>query len=291
MPQYTDSRITPFYPPEELKPDADFTQILDECFNWASEQGEKSRREIIKTGHTMPISNESLRHIKTIISNRITDTSEKDRVLRWHMLLHLAERIEQNRVDANEMIDGLKKSPSPLLNNADITENTKYPLESLTGLDPDSFLSDSNIRLLLQAWLGLFESLIPDAEPLLITDRRIYEYLNEKCEGLCSSLENNDVVTFKSPLFNESMKNDVSASENLIGDDICSILISDKSRQEKIEEIKKVTDDFQSEYQSENSAGYILYSILLVKMPEKPENDPFINFLAKRSLIFAELKA
>ncbi len=284
FPQFTDSRITTYFPPEELKPEADFNLILDECFNWASEQGEKSRREIIKTGHMLPVSSESLRHIKTVISNRLTDTSEKDRVIRWHMLLLLADRIEANRADANELLEGLKKSPSPLLNNADLTENTKYPLETLTGIDPDSFLTDTNIMRLLQAWYGLFGSLIPDSEPLLITDRRIYEYLLDECEGMESSLENREAITFKCPVFEDNTQRD-----DYAGNNICDILMSDKSWQDKLTEINAVSDDFQKKYQSEISAGYILYSIFLFQTPVKPEAGSFFKFISGRPLVFAEL--
>ena len=114
LPEYRDSReIITSYPPENLKPDADFNGLLDECFRWAYEQGEKSRKEIIKTGHTNPTSNESLRHIKNILSNRISNTSEQEMILRWHMLLHLANRLEKNRHDANQMLEKLKRKPSP----------------------------------------------------------------------------------------------------------------------------------------------------------------------------------
>lgn len=287
-------KIFGIYPPEEFKPETDFNLLLDECFNWVYEQGEKSRKEIIKTGHIDPTSNESLRHIKTILASRTSDTSEKDMIFRWHLLLHLANRLEEHRNEANRMIEDLKKKPSPLLHNADLTENTQYPLENLTGIDPEFLLNDYNIKMLSRAWHGLFSSLIDEADMLLTIDRRIFDYLSAECDILCNNhgLKKSDVISFKSPLFKRQNRNSEKPHNDIaIGDDIRNIVISDIKQEDKALELTKLTEGFESIFEPEIGVKYILFSILLFQPSEKSvvKNDPFLKFLSGRTLIFAQL--
>ncbi len=290
MPEYVDNmEITASYPPEDYKPEADFDALLNECFNWAYEQGEKSRKEIIKTGHINPTSNESLRHIKTILANRISDTSEKDMILRWHMLLHLANRLEENRNDANRMLENLKKQPSPLLNNADLTENTRYPLENLRDIDPDIFLNDANMKRLLRAWHGLFNRIIDPDDMLLTIDRRIFDYLSDECDIFKNDLKNPEIVSFKSPLFKDT---DIKGTEITIGNDIRDIVFSDLRQEDKIIALKNLTTEFESASQSAPMDRYISFSMFLFRSSEKPEEaDSFIGFFSGRAIILAEIYA
>ena len=291
FPEYIESsEIITLYPPEELKPETDFNMLLDECFKWAYEQSEKSRKEIIKTGHTNPTSNESLRHIKTILSNRISDTSEKDMILRWHMLLHLAIRLEENRNDANRMLENLNKKPSPLLHNADLTENTRYPLENLRGIDSDFFINDTNIKMLLGAWYGLFNSLIHNGDMLLTIDRRIFDHLSDEWDNLNnnSDLKNPAIISFKCPMFKSA---DIKIREITIGDYIQNIVKSEETPEDKIIALKKLTSEFESMFQAESEHNHILFSLLLFRPAEKSEeviNAPVLKFLSGRALIFAE---
>lgn len=291
VPEYAgNSEITTLNPPEEFKPEADFNMLLDECFNWAYEQSEKSRKEIIKTGHIDPTSNESLRHIKSIISNRISDSSQKDMVVRWHMLLHLAGRLEQNRSEANRMLENLNKKPSPLLHNADLTENTQYPLENLRGIDSEFFINDTNIKMLLRAWHGLFNSLIDNDDLLLTVDRRIFDHLSDEWDILNnnSGLKNPGIITFKCPMLKRV---DIKSTEITIGDDIRNIAKSESTPEDKIIALKKVTSEFESAFQSESVDNHILFSLQLFQPAENPEEvikDPVLKFLSERTLIFAE---
>ena len=293
IPEYVDNRqIIASFPPEEFKQDADFNMLLNECFSWAYEQEEKSRKEIIKTGHTNPTSNESLRRIKTILANRISDTSQKDMIIRWHMLLHLANRLEENRNDANRMLEDLKKKPSPLLDNADLTENTKYPLENLRGLEPEFLINDTNIKLLLRAWHGLFNSRIDKGDILLTVDRRIFVYLSEEWYSSCfKDLKTPEIVTYKSPLFNRA---DTDSAELKMGNNIRNIVSSEITPEDKIITLKKLTSEFEARFREKTADNYILFSILFFQPPEKldlGENDSFLNFLSGRMLIFAEKNA
>jgi hypothetical protein len=294
VPGCTDNRdIITVYPPEEYKPEADLNALLGECYGWAYEQGEKSRKEIIKTGHTVPTSNESLRHIKTVLASRISDTSEKDTILRWHMLLHLANRLEENRADANKMIENLKKKPSPLLDNADLTESTRYPLENLRGIDSDSFINDAIVKLLVRAWHGLFNSMIDKGDMLLTFDRHIFDHLSAEWDiyNDIHHLKNPGVVSFKSPLFKRS---NIKIEGLTIGIDIRNIVVSDLKLDDKIVTLAKLTAGFESMFKKVTMDSHILFSILLFQAPENPEwvrNYPLLEFLSGRALVFAETHA
>lgn len=294
IPAYADNKeIFALYPPEELKPDADFNMFLDECFAWAYEQSEKSRKEIIKTGHINPTSSESLRHIKTILSNRISDTSEKDMILRWHMLLHLANRLEENRNDANRLIENLKKKPSPLLNNADLTESTQYPLENLREIGPEFFITDANIKLLLRAWHGLFNNLVDKGDMLLTVDRRIFEHVSMEWNSYNNNedLRPPEIISFKGTPFKRS---GIKSAEVTIGNDIQDVVLSDTKEEDKIIELKNLTSEFESFFQTETEDSQILFSLMLFHPAEKFREfdiDPFLKFLSGRALLLAEIDA
>ncbi len=290
VPEYVDNReIIASYPPEDYKPEADFDRLLDECFNWAYEQGEKSRKEIIKTGHTSPTSNESLRHIKTILTSSISDSSERDMILRWHMLLHLANRLEENRSDANRMLENLKKYPSPLLDNADLTENTRYPLENLREMTPEAFINDANIKQLLKAWHGLFNSLTDKGDILLTIDRPVFDCLSEECNIYNNDLSAPEIVSFKSPLFKRS---DINSAEITLGNDVHNIVSSNMEQADKIAALKKLTTEFETMYQASPMEKHINFSIFFFRSPEKPEEkESFIRFLSGRAIIFAQINA
>ncbi|MBN2419720.1 MAG: hypothetical protein JXL81_10075 [Deltaproteobacteria bacterium] len=288
IPEYADNKdIIPLYPPERFKPDTDFNILLNDCFNWAYEQGEKSRKEIIKTGHTTPTSSESLRHIKTILANRISDTSEKDMILRWHMLLHLADRLEKNINDANMMLENLKNRPSPLLNNADLTENTRYPFENLSLISPDFLINDKNLKQLLGAWHGLFNSMIDEGDMLLTLDRLIFDHLADEWDNVNNNIGRNnpDIIVFRSPIFKDK-KESIS-----IGDDIGRIIKSNLKHKDRIAAIKEITSDLESRHKEKDMGKQILFSIMFFKPPEileKVEKDSFLKFLSGRALILAE---
>ena len=87
--------IKALYPAEDLKPDISFGDTLNDCLNWLEEQGEKSRVELVKAGAGKVSSEESLYQIRNLLAGREPDVpTEKNFTNRWHLLIHLAGRIE-----------------------------------------------------------------------------------------------------------------------------------------------------------------------------------------------------
>ncbi len=295
VPEVVDDRdITASFPPEGLRPETDINQLLNEYLNWAYEQGEKSRREIVKAGYTNPASSESMRRIRTILTSRISDTSEKDINLKWHMLLHLKKRFEEQRHDANSMLEGLKNRPSPLLNNADLTERTKYPFENLTEISQESLLSNDNIKLLLRAWHGLFSSLIDEKDLLMTIDRRIIDRISEAWDISCgnSGQKQAGIVTFKGPFLKKTGMGVQYLRDITIGDNIRNIVISNMTQGEKISALTNLAKEFESIYQYEFTNNYILFSIIIFQSYVKSREiitDSFLKFLSGRTLLFAEI--
>jgi hypothetical protein len=217
-PEYADdTEIIISYPPKELRPTVDINLILGECYNWAYERGEKSRNEIIKTS-SGPVSDESLTSIRNILAGRaLTDASEKDMTIRWHLLLQLADRFEVHRKEANRMIEAIRKRRSPLFNHADLTDRTIYPLETIEGMNTESFVSDNNVRQLLKAWHSLFGGYIGDDDILFIIDRSVFNYLLNEYEVFSNNidLKNDKIFTFKIPLLQENGPNE-DAEEDIL---------------------------------------------------------------------------
>jgi hypothetical protein len=280
-----DTEIQVLYPPEELRPAEDINIMLDECYRWAKEQGEKNRNEICKTANSVPVSDESIHSIKTIISGRASAArvSDKEMTIRWHMLLHLADRFEGQRKEANRMLETLRKRRSPLFNHADLTDKTLYPFETLKGMDAEAFVKDSNLRQLLKAWHGLFGGYTGDGDMLLSIDRTVFDYLLNECECFCNNnnLYSPMVFSFKAPLFKEKGELDNA------GEDIRTLLSEIRSK-EALSVVMDVLKGYESRHCTGPNTCHILFTALYMDA-DTVNNDPFLMLFSDRIIIHAEI--
>jgi hypothetical protein len=285
FPDYADdTKIVVSYPPEELRPAVDINLLLGECYNWVYARGDKNRSEIVKTS-SCSVPDESIHSIMAILSGKPSlPISLKDMTIRWHLLLHLRDRFEKQKKEANRMIEAIRKKRSPLLNHADLTDNVTYPFETLKGMDEEeSFITGKNIRQLLKSWHGLFNRYIEDGDLLLIIDRPVFDYLLNECEHLFSknALKPPLAFSFKTPIFPEKDR------YSDMGDDIHTIFSKIRTKKQ-LPGLIKLLARFESGYCTEVNDRHILFTALYMDI-DMIKSDPFLKLFSGRIIVLAEI--
>lgn len=291
--------ITALYPAEDLKPDIVFEKTLDDCFNWLEEQGEKSRIELVKAGAGKVSSEESLYQIRHLLAGRESDTSSgKNITNRWHLLIHLAGRIEEHRNEVNRMLDKLNKRPSPLAGNLDQTGKTEESLDTYNELDKDFLLEDTYINHFLEAWFGLFGDIIKDGRILLTLNRQIFNKISEKWDS-CRGDEETEEATlcFKVPMIFDLDPEDQERlqAEGVFKEKFTKLkeLICNRGIDpvERKSSLVKIIEDFEKIFSEDMMKSHILFTVQSFDSPSGDESsckDDYVMLLSGKSLLLAE---
>ena len=180
-----DSRVKILYPPEALKPDGDFLPLLSEYRLWMKENMGKTPH-LSAPEHR---NNDASWEIRKAIRPKEGDISEiqKDRIIRWHLILHLAGELEKENTEVETSLKNLKLSGSPLkeaMGDEDLAKGLFDDLP-LTSPPPSGELTQ-RLNHWIAAWFGLFSSHVqPDTE-LLTLNRDIFQFVLDLFEGCVS---------------------------------------------------------------------------------------------------------
>jgi hypothetical protein len=285
LPDYTDnSKIIVSYPPEGLMPGVDIKNLLNEYYSLALMLGEKSRHEIIKRGASPLLSDESIKDIRAaLMGGSFTGAHEKDQIIRWHLLLHLADRFEKERNEAERMIAALRKRESPLLNNAELDDNNIYPLETLAGMDTEPSINEKNFRQLLRAWQALFGEYAVEGGLFLIMNRYILTSLYDEYKELCADMgfQLPKVIKCKIPL-TQTQKG---RSDNI--NEIRAIFSSLGSGNNPMA-LNDLLSGYEARHGLIKGIPYIHYCLLHMK-PDLVKNNTLLNIFSGRIIVLAEL--
>ena len=111
-----DKSIEVLYPPENMKPQKELNTVLSEYHRWAEQNHDRNYLEILKAvGDIEPLENTTWK-IRQMITGSLQSYSGKseEKTTRWHMLLHLAGELEEQRFEADNILAALKRK-KPLL--------------------------------------------------------------------------------------------------------------------------------------------------------------------------------
>ncbi len=178
-----DPRITIIYPPETLRPNSDFPLLLSEYRLWMKENRGKG---LSPSPHDLQ-NNDASWEIRKIIRSGTGGDSEtqRTRITRWHLILHLAGALEKENAEAEEELRRLQASGSPLkeaLGDEDLAKGLFDDLP-ITSPSPSSEKCVNRFRYWTGAWFSLFGSLLEPEAALLTVDRDIFAYVTDLREG------------------------------------------------------------------------------------------------------------
>lgn len=169
------------FPPEALKPQGNFKALLSEYQGWMTENRGGARPIHFSGGET---GNETWS-----IRKAIRD-AEKDAVdpalnntLKWHLILHLAGSLEEDRKSAEAMLQQVTQTKSPLAEAMEGGEPIPDIFEDLPLSAAYPYVTDRHLNLIFEAWFGLFGTQIEKGAALLTLDRQVMNHATDLFDG------------------------------------------------------------------------------------------------------------
>ncbi|MBW2030333.1 MAG: hypothetical protein JRJ31_14825 [Deltaproteobacteria bacterium] len=174
------------YPPESLHPGKGFLSLLSEYRNWINQHADKSTLDFLKASRDREADEETTwdirRSLRRMGGEQETPPAENI-PLRWHMILHLARELEEQREEADQVLKRLKHRKSPLEGVLDEDSELKSLFEDLPGFSEGPPAGSAEIAPILEAWLGLFGGNLGPRGFLVTVNPAVMEEVAELWEG------------------------------------------------------------------------------------------------------------
>jgi hypothetical protein len=172
------SSIRIIRPPEGLKPEGNFKRLLAEYRLWIRQNRDKGHTAFLNAIREAGLSEDNPWEIRQMIRQTGKDypVSQKDNALKWHLILHLAREFEENRLEAEEMLNRVKKQESPLAQALGDGVPAQGLFEDLPQREIHSSLNKNHLGQVFEAWLGLFGDHLQNCGPLITPNRHVMQY-------------------------------------------------------------------------------------------------------------------
>jgi hypothetical protein len=178
------SGVQVLFPPVELKPSGDFSGLLAGYRRWVRTSHDKGFDAFLAFAEGKQGGEEATWEIRGELRHKESYplVSSRKNPLKEHLILHLAQEIEQERRKAEELLRRLKEKDSPLRGAIEADEDSPGPLADLPEFNEDVSLPEANLNRVLEAWFSLFEEHVQSDEILLTLSRGVFQGLYEDWE-------------------------------------------------------------------------------------------------------------
>jgi hypothetical protein len=105
----------------------------------------------------------------------------EDQGFKWHLLLHLAREFEQSSVETEKMLNELMHKKSPLEGALEETPPQRI-FEDTPLMETQLHVGGYHLKLVFEAWFGLFGEFISDNVSLVTFDPLVIDYAAELFE-------------------------------------------------------------------------------------------------------------
>ena len=168
-------------PDESLKPEGHFKRLLSEYRLWIRQNRDKGYTAFLNTIRESGLSEDNPWEIRQLIrqTGKNTKVSQEDNALKWHLILHLAREFEENRVEAEEILNLVKKQESPLAQAIGDGAPAQGLFEDLPQSEKSLFVDEHRLGQVVKAWVGLFGDRLQNDEFLFTLDRHVMEYATD----------------------------------------------------------------------------------------------------------------
>jgi hypothetical protein len=96
----------------------------------------------------------------------------EDLIFKWHLILHLAREFEENRVEAENLLDKLKHQKSPLEDALEEAPAQRY-FENTPLFEAQLQVDDYHLRQVFEAWFNLFGEYISAERSFITLDPKV----------------------------------------------------------------------------------------------------------------------
>ncbi len=169
------------FPPETLRPPEDFKALLSEYQGWMMENHGDARPAAFSGGET---GDETWVIRKAIrdAQKQAVDFARKN-TLKWHLMLHLAGSLEEDRKSAEAMLQRVTKTKSPLAEAMAEGEAVPNIFEDFPLSAAYPYVTDRHLDLIFEAWFGLFGAQVGKKATLLTLDRQVMNHTVDLFDG------------------------------------------------------------------------------------------------------------
>jgi hypothetical protein len=173
------------YPPARLKPRPGFKELLSEYYQWIRHNQDRGYSAFLQSMQDTALSEKARWEIGTMIRRMDEDAHDQmqNRALKWHLILHLAREVIENRCEEAEMLKKIRNKESPLKEALGEEIPSQRLFEDLPHLPGHSFLEGKHLAQVIEAWFGLFGGILPDRAQLITLDPQVTSYVTEIVEA------------------------------------------------------------------------------------------------------------
>jgi hypothetical protein len=173
------SSVHILFPPEDLKPRGDFNRLLSEYQLWIRHNYDRGYSEFLRAMQEMDLSENTSWEIRQTLRRMEKGVSipNENHTLKWHLILHLARKIEEDQFEAEEMLNHLKKQKSPLEEALGEGSPVQGLLGDLSLTEPQALMGEYQLIQIFEAWIGLFGEYLPNYGPLISIDPQVMNFV------------------------------------------------------------------------------------------------------------------
>jgi len=167
-------------PPVDLKPMEGFRRVLSNFKSWIGANPDQGYNAFLSArGGIDQDSEDSTWEIRKAVRRGIEKSAEPkpSPVLKWHLALHLAQEIEDERQEADALLRGLREKDSPLKGVVEEGggENLFYDLPAF-GKEP--VMEENQLEQVYEAWFSLFGGFLKEQTLLVTMNQQVMDHVS-----------------------------------------------------------------------------------------------------------------
>ncbi|MBN1850550.1 MAG: hypothetical protein JW932_18420 [Deltaproteobacteria bacterium] len=198
-----DGHIKILFPPEELKPSERIQKMIVEYHQWIKRNQGWKYAGVLQNELAENYGENATWEIRQAlrqISNNDQDNN-KEMALKWHIILHLAKAIEEQRLEAEAALNKIRHMRPLLDGSVEEAGDIHQLVGDLSPFEQEPSFTHFHFTQISEAWFGLFGDYLREGDTLLTFNRHFMEYLSEKWDDLCIDEKslNRQIIPFKIP--------------------------------------------------------------------------------------------
>ncbi len=171
-------------PPGNLKPGKDLGTRLSEYRQWIEQNTDKGYTEFLQASQESRLTENTTWEIRQMIrqGGRQTSAPQENLALKWHLVLHLAQDVEDQKLEADMALKALKEKDDPLKGIVEESDDMESLLGELSPFESEPKGDEYRLRQILEAWLGLFGGYLKENDLLVTFSRQVMSYVTDLWE-------------------------------------------------------------------------------------------------------------
>ena len=292
------------HPPSSLKPGEDFMSRLTEYRHWIEYNQDRGYTEFLQANQENMLTENTTWEIRQMIrrEGRQNSAPQENPALKWHLILHLAQDVEDQKLEADKALKALKEKDVPLKGIVEESVEMNNLWEDLPSFKSEPIWGESRLRQILKAWLALFEGYLNENHLLVTSSRHVMAYvtdlwketqIEDQGEGLTS-------ICFKFPdLSHRSLRDLAEIKKTRLNDGKirklkASILDLNKNAHTHLPGLEALAKEVEASCPWEISQGVLNMRVTClapITASDQGLMDPILKGLKNRTLVLVEDKS